>query len=220
MLGEMIAPEFQDALIKIMFLLFVAIILILSRMMQQEFMKKETSWINNPIASIILFGLIFFGYHQLGPTISLTKSLDKGQDHTQHQMEAKKWVIQTDDFAFSPNLITVKTGEKVTLVLDNVDNIEHDLEIIGLDVEIVDTENEHHHDQTENMIHIHSQPGSKQTITFKPTKPGTYQYVCTIPGHKESGMIGTMANLFSALRVVTNVLSSDDIAVVTSVNPT
>ena len=29
------------------------------------------------------------------------------------------------------------------------------------------------------------------TITFMPDAPGTYQYICTIPGHAQLGMRGT-----------------------------
>jgi uncharacterized cupredoxin-like copper-binding protein len=25
-----------------------------------------------------------------------------------------------------------------------------------------------------------------------PEKPGAYEYVCTVPGHKEGGMVGTL----------------------------
>ncbi|MFC0274852.1 plastocyanin/azurin family copper-binding protein [Metabacillus herbersteinensis] len=29
-------------------------------------------------------------------------------------------------------------------------------------------------------------------MTFKPLEQGVFEYYCTIPGHKESGMIGTI----------------------------
>jgi plastocyanin len=192
MLGEMIAPEYRDPLIKMMFLIFVATIMILSRMMQQEFMKNQSSWTNNPVITLLLFGVIFFGYQQLGPTISATQPGNQGQDHSQHNMDTKKLVIQSDEFAFSPNQLTVKLGEKVTLVLDNVDNIEHDLEIIGLEAKNVESENEHNHNLAENKIHIHAQPRTKQMISFIPMQSGTYRYICTLPGHKESGMMGSI----------------------------
>src|SRR5690625_281692 len=56
MLGDMIAPENQETLIKIMFLLFIGIVIILYQMMQQEFIKSK-SMINHPAAMIILFVL-------------------------------------------------------------------------------------------------------------------------------------------------------------------
>lgn len=192
MLGDMVAPEFWDPLVKIMLMLFVATMIILFRMMQQEFMKKETSWLTHPVLIIVLFGLFFFGYHQLGSTVSSTEPFGQDQAHSQHQAKTKQWVVQSAEFAFSPNQITVRSGEKITIVLDNVDNIEHDLEIIGLDVKNVESSNEHHHNQADNKLHIHAQPGTKQVMSFTPIQLGTYQYVCTIPGHKEAGMFGTI----------------------------
>lgn len=36
-------------------------------------------------------------------------------------------------------------------------------------------------------------PGETETITFTaPQKPGSYQYICTFPGHLAAGMTGTL----------------------------
>jgi uncharacterized cupredoxin-like copper-binding protein len=37
-----------------------------------------------------------------------------------------------------------------------------------------------------------AKPGQTTTLEFTPTAPGTYEYICTIPGHKEAGMKGTL----------------------------
>lgn len=34
--------------------------------------------------------------------------------------------------------------------------------------------------------------GGKKTITFKPTKAGTFDFVCDVPGHTEAGMVGKL----------------------------
>lgn len=34
--------------------------------------------------------------------------------------------------------------------------------------------------------------GGKKTITFTPTKIGTFDFVCDVPGHPEAGMIGKL----------------------------
>ncbi len=34
--------------------------------------------------------------------------------------------------------------------------------------------------------------GQTNTIEFTPTKPGTYEFFCTVAGHKEAGMVGTL----------------------------
>lgn len=34
--------------------------------------------------------------------------------------------------------------------------------------------------------------GGKKTITFTPTKTGTFDFVCDVPGHTEAGMVGKL----------------------------
>ena len=33
-------------------------------------------------------------------------------------------------------------------------------------------------------------PGTKATLTVSLTKPGKYEYLCTVPGHAAAGMNG------------------------------
>lgn len=35
-------------------------------------------------------------------------------------------------------------------------------------------------------------PGDEATLTLKPTKAGTFEIACTLPGHVELGMTGTL----------------------------
>ncbi|TMW73916.1 plastocyanin/azurin family copper-binding protein [Alteribacter natronophilus] len=35
-------------------------------------------------------------------------------------------------------------------------------------------------------------PHETSSIIFTPLKTGTYEFFCTIPGHKEAGMRGTL----------------------------
>lgn len=67
MLGEMIALEYRDAFIKIIFITFFATILILLRMIRNHVKSNEKSFINHPVLLIVLFGLVFALFHQLGP---------------------------------------------------------------------------------------------------------------------------------------------------------
>jgi len=41
-------------------------------------------------------------------------------------------------------------------------------------------------------MHAHTAAGETVTVTFTPTEPGTYEFYCTVPGHREAGMIGTL----------------------------
>ena len=39
---------------------------------------------------------------------------------------------------------------------------------------------------------VAANPGERAVITFTPTKAGTYKTLCTIPGHAQMGMVGTL----------------------------
>jgi len=34
--------------------------------------------------------------------------------------------------------------------------------------------------------------GATNTMEFTPTKPGTHEFFCAVPGHKDAGMKGTL----------------------------
>ena len=81
--------------------------------------------------------------------------------------------ITAKSFAFDPNAISVKAGDKETIVL-HVKDLSHDFTVNELN------------------IHIHGGAGDtvKQTVTFD--KPGTYEFYCSVAGHREAGMHGTL----------------------------
>jgi len=39
-------------------------------------------------------------------------------------------------------------------------------------------------------LHLHATPENTETLTFTLTESGVYEFYCTVPGHKELGMIG------------------------------
>jgi uncharacterized cupredoxin-like copper-binding protein len=41
-------------------------------------------------------------------------------------------------------------------------------------------------------LHLPVAMGTTSSLEFTPTKPGTYEFECTVPGHKEAGMRGTL----------------------------
>ncbi|MFP3361613.1 plastocyanin/azurin family copper-binding protein, partial [Planococcus sp. SIMBA_143] len=41
-------------------------------------------------------------------------------------------------------------------------------------------------------FHLHAQANSSNQLEFLPTEKGVYEFFCTVPGHKENGMTGTL----------------------------
>jgi plastocyanin len=81
------------------------------------------------------------------------------------------------EFEFGPVNVTVPANEPFTLVLDNTGGVvEHDLDVPAL-----------------GGLHIHAMPHSEARGTMVIVgAPGRYDFSCTLPGHKEAGMRGSM----------------------------
>jgi len=78
------------------------------------------------------------------------------------------------EFAFAPSTVEVSSGQSVQLIFDNKGTIAHDFAIpeLGFAIESTDA----------------GQSGSGTLAV--PATPGTYDFICSIPGHKEAGMVG------------------------------
>ena len=44
----------------------------------------------------------------------------------------------------------------------------------------------------DSAVHVAAAPGATGTVDFTPSEAGTYEFYCTIEGHKEAGMVGTL----------------------------
>jgi plastocyanin len=73
--------------------------------------------------------------------------------------------------------LRVKAG-KVRFLLINRGSVEHDFVIPAL---------QDHGDHEKHLV----QPGKSRTAEFD-MKPGVYRAECTVPGHKDAGMVVTI----------------------------
>lgn len=90
---------------------------------------------------------------------------------------------------FLPASVSVPAGVPVTFVLDNQDPIGHEW-IVGDEPthrrHRTGTEPRHGERPTEQSIGPLS--AVRTTVTFQ--RPGTYRYICHLPGHEAYGMVG------------------------------
>jgi plastocyanin len=87
--------------------------------------------------------------------------------------------------------VTVPVGVPVTIVLRNEDPIDHEW-IVG-DAALHErhrTGTEPVHDSRPTEVTIPADTTKATTITFN--TPGTYLYICHLPGHEAYGMVGTL----------------------------
>jgi plastocyanin len=89
--------------------------------------------------------------------------------------------IVATDLKFTPATLQAKVGQPVKVTIENKGVIEHDLTFPAIPS-----------DKPAGSLKTVVKPGQSTTLEFTPTKAGAYDYVCTIPGHKEAGMKGTI----------------------------
>ena len=83
--------------------------------------------------------------------------------------------IVFDDFSFGPQEIRVKSGERVRLNIRNNGSVAHDwyVDDLGLGTPLI-------------------QPGQTTTFEFTAGAAGSYEAICTEPGHEALGMTGVL----------------------------
>ena len=88
---------------------------------------------------------------------------------------AVKVDLVAQDLRFSRDVIEVPAGATVLLTFTNEDPVVHDWMVDGL-----------------ANVEAPARPGQTQQVRFRIDKPGDYRYICTMPGHAEAGMVGTL----------------------------
>lgn len=86
--------------------------------------------------------------------------------------------VEASEYAFEPADLAVEAGRPVAVTLTNAGQIEHEWVLVG--------------DDGSEIAHAHTQSGGEATAVFTLDQPGTYDVRCTIPGHTEQGMMGTV----------------------------
>lgn len=83
--------------------------------------------------------------------------------------------VEGKEFAFTPDTINAKPGEKITINFKNAGTVEHTFVIADLNFKLT------------------AQPGQTVTGAFTaPSQTGTYEIRCDVAGHTEAGMKGQL----------------------------
>jgi uncharacterized cupredoxin-like copper-binding protein len=109
-----------------------------------------------------------------------------GQDE-----EAEERVIAIRYSKFAPEALTIPAGVPVTFELVNDDPIGHEW-MVGDDSmhERHRTGTEPNHDEIPTEVSLDPYQTKRTTIRFD--EPGTYLYICHLPGHEAYGMVGEL----------------------------
>ncbi len=75
-------------------------------------------------------------------------------------------------------VLKVRAGQPVRLVVENRDQLHHDLLVVGPEERAPYLEPVFPGAKTRILG-----PGEREEVRFVPDRPGRYRYVCTVPGH-------------------------------------
>jgi plastocyanin len=88
---------------------------------------------------------------------------------------ATRLQVTARSVAFSPADLRIRAGRTIVLEFRNDDPVFHDWSVAGL-----------------ANVDANARPGQTQRIRFRIDQPGTYRIECTVAGHAEAGMVGTL----------------------------
>ena|ERR1035437_3699391 len=139
------------------------------------------------VIGVVAYGLIYYfvlakkgGYNNNSavvpnyttPTTAMQSTPSSAPPST---AQMQKITVNGSEFAFSPSALTLKKGQPVELTFKNTGAFPHNLTIADLGV------------KTKTI-----QPEEQDTIQFTPEKTGQFAFLCTVPGHADKGMKGTL----------------------------
>jgi plastocyanin len=87
--------------------------------------------------------------------------------------DARHVAVSGRSFAFAPEEITVQAGEDIAIVFSSEDSL-HDFTIDELDA------------------HVSAEEGATSVGGFRAEESGRYSFYCSVEGHREAGMEGTL----------------------------
>ena len=82
--------------------------------------------------------------------------------------------VTAKEFSFNPARLTLKAGQSAKLVMENIGSIEHDFTVDDAGFKLSVT------------------GGKTKDKELKIDKPGTYEFHCSVAGHKDAGMKGEL----------------------------
>jgi Cu+-exporting ATPase len=116
--------------------------------------------------SAFLAGIALVAFALAGGVYAADRAIDAS---------AQKVEVVGRNVAFEPTEIRIRAGQWTVVRFTNDDPIFHDWEVEGL-----------------ANVDAGARPGQTASLRFVIDRPGEYTYLCTVPGHAEAGMVGTL----------------------------
>ncbi len=98
--------------------------------------------------------------------------------------------LKLEDIKFSTTALSATKGQALTVDLSNGGALDHDFTIEKLDGSAtIDGKDAK---ATGQAVHAPLKPKASGKLVITPSTAGTFTFFCTVPGHREAGMQGTL----------------------------
>ena len=108
------------------------------------------------------------------------------------------FLVNMSLFSYTPNILEVTAGDVIEIAIQNSEAALHDFTIDKIDADIhisyLGGTGQHEHEDAAKEADVHfalTEPGSG-IVHLKIDEPGEYVFYCSVPGHRELGMEGTL----------------------------
>ena len=89
-------------------------------------------------------------------------------------LNSRTYEIHARDTYFDPKTLTIPADSGAVIDLSNQGRAFHNFTVVG------------------TSISVDLPPGGARQVAWFHPRPGTYQFYCDVPGHKQAGMVGTL----------------------------
>ncbi|MAG34770.1 MAG: hypothetical protein CL878_00750 [Dehalococcoidia bacterium] len=96
--------------------------------------------------------------------------------------------IRALDLAYAPAHVTIPRDQPVRFVLQNDGILAHDINVENLEVQVQQRQGV----GVPGQIYMRTERSQRLFLIVQASTPGTYDFVCTLPGHLVAGMRGTI----------------------------
>lgn len=113
----------------------------------------------------------------LGALVAACGSSESTPTAAESGVEADYEIVM-NDMRFEPAVISGSPGETLEILLRNPDTVVHDFTVDDLVGE---------------SVQVELQPRQEQQFSLKlPDEPGEWEFYCSVPGHRQLGMVGVI----------------------------
>ena len=138
--------------------------------------------------------------HDLEPTQVEGDEHEEAEENAHLEVAPKDalFLMEMTSFAFAPDVFEVSVGDVVEIAIQNVEPVVHDFTIDEIDADVHISylggtgQHEHQDPEIEADVHFALTEAGSGIVHLEINEPGEFAFYCSVPGHREAGMEGTL----------------------------